>query len=349
MKKLYVVLSLFTASTIALAQEAPPDSAAKFTEPATITTPPDTAAKPAESSPVPAEVKTSAVDSTSASKPDTVPAVSAPDTANANAILSSDTLNKKITDMGVAVAPATLAFRVKPGKSETKYVTITNDTYKPNKFKISFSDFTMDRGGSIVQVPIGKDGEFGLTKWIMASPSFVELKPGEKKKIAVTITLPDEDSANKSVCALMMIDLTKEREYIVPSDAMEGNYVMGVIPTYGFGVYIYQNPPNVKINKVEITSFTFNYDSLNKYVRIMAKNVGDGMGFCKSFVEITNLNTGKSEKFPLRQFTIFPGLERDLDFVIPGSISKGNYSAMAVLDFGSNEEIEAAEVEFKVE
>lgn len=264
--------------------------------------------------------------------------------------LSVDTAKVKITDMGVAVAPSSLRFRVRPGKSETRYVTITNDTYHPQKFKMSFSDFGMTNSGSIKQKPVGKtDNEYGLTKWITASPNYVEVQPGEKKKIAVEVNLPDEDAAYKAAWCLLMIDQAKEKDYIMPPDLKDGNIGMGVIPVFGFGVYIYQNPPNVKINKVEIISFTFNYDKQNRYVHLRAKNVGDGIGFCKSYVEINNLNTGYAERLALRQFNVLPGQEREFEFMLPGNIPKGKYSILGVLDFGSEEELEAAEMEITVE
>ncbi len=261
-----------------------------------------------------------------------------------------DTSKKGITDLGVAVAPAMMFYRVKPGETKVEFLTVTNDTYKKNKFKLTFSDFTMNDKGAIQQIPVGKATEYGLSRWITAAPNYIELNPGEKKKIAITVTLPNVDSAYRSLCALLMLDQVIDKEYIGPPSPSNPNQVsMGVIPTYGFGVYIYQNPPNVKINKVEIVNFTFAYDTANKYITLHVKNVGDGMGFCKSYIELTNLTTGKNERIPLRSFTVFPKKERTLDFMIPGKIAKGKYNAMAVLDFGSKEEIEAAEREFTVQ
>ena len=264
--------------------------------------------------------------------------------------LKVDTSKVKITDMGVAVAPSTMRFRVKPGKSETKYVTITNDTYHPHKFKLTFSDFGMSNTGAIQQKPVGKiDNEFGLTKWITASPNYVDVAAGEKKKIAIEVNIPDVDEAYKAAWCILMIDQAKEKDYIVPPSTKEGNIAMGVIPVFGFGVYIYQNPPNVKINKVEIISFTFNYDKNNRYIHLRAKNMGDGIGFCKSYIEMNNLNTGYAERLALKQFNVLPGQEREFEFMLPGNIPKGKYSIMGVLDFGSEEELEAAEMEITVE
>jgi hypothetical protein len=262
-------------------------------------------------------------------------------------IFSQDIPDDGITDLGVAVSPSTLRFRAKPGTSETQTITITNDTKKTEKFKIGFLDFEVENSGKAATLPSNIQSEYGLSKWITVSSNFIELKPGEVRKLTVTINIPNEDKAYKSAWCIMMVDQAKEKEILAP-DAGNETVAMGVVPVFGFGIYIFQNPPNVKINKVEIQNFTFNYDDKNKYAGIVAKNVGDGIGFCTAFFEITNLKTGEVEKHKLRKFTIFPGKTREFNFQLPGKIEKGKYSVLAVLDFGSKEEVEAAEIEVEV-
>ena len=283
--------------------------------------------------------QTAAVDSAKA--PENKPAVTEP--------ASSGQGSDSITDMGIAVSPSTVRFRTKPGTTETKYLTITNDTRKHEKFKISVTDYDMNNGGGVKQLPAGQNHEYGLSKWVSISPSFVELKPGEKKKIGVTIKLPEDSVSYRAGWCLVMVDETTEKKFISPPNNQKTDMVMGVIPVFGFGIFIFQNPPNVKINKVEISNFQFQHDDKNKYVSIIAKNIGDGLGFCSAYVEINNLNTGYKEKLKLKQFTIFPKMERTFTYTLPGNLTKGNYIATGVLDFGSGEEVEAAELEFKIE
>ncbi|MBI2270833.1 MAG: hypothetical protein HYU69_10835 [Bacteroidetes bacterium] len=253
-----------------------------------------------------------------------------------------------ITDLGVAVSPSNVRFRTKPGSSETKYITVTNDTHKSEKFKISFADYNMNNQGAVAQLPIGQNHEYGVSKWMSITPSFVELKAGEKKKIAVTLSIPDDPTAYRAGWGLIMVDQTKERESLAPPKDQKDNIVMGVIPVFGFGIFVFQNPPNVKINKVEILKFNYAYDDKNRYVNITVKNVGDGLAFCKAYIEISNLNNGFKDKLMLRQLTIFPGMERNIDYTLPGALPKGKYVATAVMDFGSDSEVEAAELEFTI-
>ncbi|MBL4752206.1 MAG: hypothetical protein JKY52_01215 [Flavobacteriales bacterium] len=253
-----------------------------------------------------------------------------------------------ITDLGVAVAPSIMRFRATPGESQTQYLTITNDTYKHQNFRITFSDFDLTDEGAAQQLPFGVEHEYGLTKWITADQTFIKLKPGEAKKIAVSVNLPDEPEAYRAAWSMMMVDLEKEREYLVPPKSGE-NVAMGIVPTFGFGIFIYQNPPNTTINKVEISRFEFTYDDKNRYVSIGVENVGDGIGFCVVYVELSNLSNGKQERLPLKRITVLPGQKRDLEFAFPGNTGKGRYSVMGVLDFGSDTELEAAEMEILVE
>lgn len=264
-------------------------------------------------------------------------------------------IKDSITDMGVAVAPAMVKFNTIPGYSDVKYVTITNDTKKPEKFKISIADYDMSDRGSVKQLPANIFHEYGISKWITISPSFVELKAGEAKKIAITLSVPDSASAYRAGWAMLIIDEMKERQAITPKSADGKTMAMGIIPTFGFAVYMFQNPPNVKVNKLELTKLKYvSNDQSNPNVtsrgtiHASARNVGDGLGFSKMYIELTNINNGYKTKLSSKQFTIFPKMERNFDFPLPGELPPGKYIGSVILDFGSDETLDAAEIEFEI-
>ncbi|MDB9989881.1 DUF916 domain-containing protein [Flavobacteriales bacterium] len=249
-----------------------------------------------------------------------------------------------IKGYGVAVAPSSMRFRVKPGSVEKKYLTVTNDTYKSYKFSLSFADIEMGRNGKVGQLPVGQIAEFGLSRWISASPNFIELAPGEKKKIEITLDVPDEEKSIRAGWCIGMLDEANERKKIVGNPDEKG-FSMGVVPTFGFGIYFYQNPPSLDVSDVEIRDFSFSYDEESKYVHLLVKNIGKGISRSKAYIELNDLKTGYYEKMDLKVFNILPGREREFDFKLPGDLPKGHYSIMGVLDFGSEEEIKAASKE----
>ena len=265
--------------------------------------------------------------------------------------LNADT---SIAGLGVAVSPSHLNFNLKPGQSKTQSVKITNDTKKPYKFKISFQDFNVEGKDRVNGIKAG-EGTNSLSKWTTATPSFVEVAPGQSAKIAITVKIPDDESANKAAWCIMMVDQAEERKSLsFAGDPNDKKMAFGVIPVFAFGVYIYQNPPNVAVNKVEIQGFKLNTvkdkdGKTKRTIEIEAKNIGDGIAFSTAYVELTNTSTGKQQRLMVKQFTIYPGGIRNFSYDLPAGLEKGNYTAVGVLDFGSKEEIQAAEMEFKIE
>lgn len=261
-----------------------------------------------------------------------------------NVKLDTNTVSKqqKSKGLGVAVSPSSMRFNVSIGKTQTKYLYVTNDTEKNYSFKITFDDVDMDVDGKVGK-PNDSNYEYGLTKWISAAPNFIELAPFEKAKIEITVNVPEDEKAHHAAWCLAMIDQVTERKTIESNE--NDLMTLGIIPTFGFGVYFYQNPPDLKVNDVEIVDFTFNYDDNRKYVSLIAKNNGKGISRSKVYVELNELGSGFYEKLDLKVFNILPGRTREFNFVLPGSMPKGRYSLMGVLDFGSDEEVKAASKE----
>jgi hypothetical protein len=75
------------------------------------------------------------------------------------------------------------------------------------------------------------------------------------------------------------------------------------------------------------------------------KNAGETFLKCNSYIELTNLSTGETKRVTTRGFTMLPALNRNTSFRIPNDIPPGRYSVLAVMDYGSRDEVEAAEME----
>ncbi len=183
-------------------------------------------------------------------------------------------------DMGVAVSPSSMHLNIKPGTSVTKEIKVINNTKKLNKFNVTFNDFEMNHQGKPVN-PQPNNCKYCLSKYISASPTYFELKPGEEIKVKLTITLPESEEAYRALWTIVAIDQVVDRPPL-DLEPKPNRLAMGVIPSIGFGVYIYQNPPNVKINKVNIEKFQFMEKDGKRYFELKVKNVGDGISFCNS-------------------------------------------------------------------
>jgi hypothetical protein len=265
-------------------------------------------------------------------------------TANAQ---TADTSAAK--DVGVAVSPSHINFNLKPGQTRTYDVKVTNETVISRSFTVTIKDYDVDNAGKTAFMEAGSS-KYGMSNWLSVSPSFFELKPGMVQKVTVTLAVPDSGFTNRAAWSIMLIEEKKQRESL-DNSGNDKKISLGVIPTFGFGVYIYQNPPTVKNNKVEIRNFKFQKgrEAKQRNIELTLVNAGDGIASCVSYVELTNQSTGRQQKLMVKRFTILPGYTRNYLFALPENLEKGKYSAVGVLDYGSKDVVEAAELEFTIE
>ncbi len=254
------------------------------------------------------------------------------------------------SNLGISVSPSTLRFNVKPGLTQTKAVKISNDSKKKVSFQVAFQDYGLGTGGK-QDVSVSSDYKNALSKYIVVSPTLVELNPKEAKVVTVTIDIPPGDAYAIAMWTTLILDQVTDRSKLEIPDANNNTMAMGINTSFGFGINVFQNPPNVVSNSVEIQAMKFIKATASKagIIEIKAKNTGDGIGYCLYYLELTNLLTGKQTKLKVKQFSIFPGYEKEFSFELPNELGKGKYSALAVLDFGNKEELRTAELEFFID
>lgn len=250
---------------------------------------------------------------------------------------------------GVSVSPAHFHLGLKQSDSKMYSISITNDTPSSQSFNLKMYDFNMNGKGKSSFLPAGK-GDYSLSQWTSISPTFVELKPYEKRKVNFTVTIPNTDKGRKAAWSIIMVEQQEARTSLSPNNKNDNTVALGVIPTYAFGIFVYQNPPNVKLNQVEFVDFLYNdIEGMAKTITIEAENKGDGISYSTAYIDLTNTSTGDQQRLKVKKFTILPGLIRDFKFDVPKSLPKGNYIAVGVLDFENSEEIQAAKMEFTLE
>lgn len=249
--------------------------------------------------------------------------------------------------VGVSVSPSHFHFKQKQGEVKTYDITIKNSTSTPKEFNINIYDFDMNGKGKSSFLPAGK-GKFSLAKWVNLSPTFVQLKPFENKKVKVTVSVPSDDSGRKAAWSILMVEQQAPRSNLLNTQKDGNTIALGIVPTFAFGVFAYQNPPNVLVNKVEFTDFQLKDVITGKALYIEVQNQGDGIAYCTSYIDLTNLDTGDQQRLKVKNFTIVPELVRDFNFTLPENLPKGKYLAVGVLDYESSDEIQAARMEFEI-
>ena len=269
-------------------------------------------------------------------------------------IFTSNTLegqNKTKQDspksLGVSVSPSHFHFIQEQGQIKTYDITVKNTTSTAKSFNVNIYDFDMNGKGKSSFLPPG-EGKYSLSKWMNISPTFIELEPFKTKKVKVTVSVPSDDNGRKAAWSILMIEQEAPRNNLVNTKKDGNTVAFGIVPTFAFGIFAYQNPPNVLTNNIEFTEFQFlENDAVNKLL-LEVQNKGDGIAYCTSYIDLTNLDTGEQQRLRVKNFTIVPDLTRDFIFNLPQTLQKGKYLAVGVLDYESSEEIQAAKLEFEI-
>jgi len=249
---------------------------------------------------------------------------------------------------GVTVSPSHIKFNVDIGKIKTKNIKVSNFTSKTQKFKVVYNDFDISNDGKSSFMDAGSSN-YSLSKLINISPTFLEIEPGGSKDVTITVSVPADPEANKAAWGVILIEQVEEKKVLDPGNTSGETVAFGITPTYAFGVWLYQNPPHVENMNVDITNFLYTKKDFSNVLFLNVKNQGDGISFCNAYVELTNLNNGSQNILGGKRYTILPGYERSFIFELPEQLQKGNYSAVGVLDYNSDSEIVAAELEFNVD
>lgn len=254
--------------------------------------------------------------------------------------------NDDVDTKGISVSPAHFHLNIKPGQSKTYKIKINNDTESKKEFKVNLYDFNMNGKGKSSFLPAGS-GEYSLSKWMNVSPTFFEVKAGEKKEISFTVAVPNDETGNRAAWSIIMIEQAEPRKQLQPAQKGSGTVALGVVPTFAFGVFVYQNPPTVKTENVEMTDFKMETKNDENTIFIEAENKGDGIAYCTSYIDMINNATGAQVRLTVKKFTIVPGLVRDFVFKLPAMVP-GDYTAIGVLDYEGSDEIQAAKMQITI-
>lgn len=253
-----------------------------------------------------------------------------------------------IRAQGAAVAPSRVYFDASVGESQSKIMRVTNTASVKQAFTVTFSDFeAIGSLGKTQQLDLGSSLH-SIGQWLTASPSFFELEPGVVQEVKLILSVPNVPEANEVKWGSVLVKLAKEQK-----DALdkEGNKMgFGIMETFQFVLFAFQTPPTITEKSAYIVDFKLIKDIENskQELKVDIANTGRSIVNCASYIDITNMGNGKNQRLKAKAFTMLPDTKREMNFLIPADIEAGNYTALAVVDYGSREDIAAAEMEFVI-
>lgn len=253
--------------------------------------------------------------------------------------------NKKQT---VSISPATLYFNAGQGESQTQNVNIVNGLPYPVQFKVSLADFMKVQSGGVEYSPAASLPQ-SCAKWVTLGNNYVEVQPGEKSTVPITLEVPDTSGAIEEMKWVMVFLEGMEQDF---KNTSSGSVNASIKKNFRVGVQVYQTPPNIL--KKELRMVSFKALPIRGHYKVTCVNDGSVLLRCLSYIDLISSETGeKTRVYPDKEqqnlFKILPGQTRDIDFVIPSSTPKGTYTGIAIIDANDDEvPLEAAQLEVEL-
>lgn len=246
----------------------------------------------------------------------------------------------------LSVNPVKLSFDLgSPNSTQTQVINITNNSDINQALEIYTGDWNRKEDGSHGYFAAGST-PYSCATWVTTNTNFLNIPPGETERVVVTLQAPERaEDLEKMKWAMLYLQGSKVRERV---QEMNENLQTRVNEVMRFGIHIYQTPPHLKELSASVQNLEANPKTAGLY-NLEVLNTGSVMAKVKSFLELTNVATGEEFRGEVEECPIFPSGKRIMSLALPKDLPKGQYSMLAILDYGDPNSLEAIEKVITVE
>lgn len=245
----------------------------------------------------------------------------------------------------ISIQPSVLDFRLGPAAVQAQSVSITNFSGKKLVFQAYLADWLRDSTGGH-QYFRPDTLEESCASWIQLNKNLLEVEPNETAELLIQLQTPaDIEKLKKMKWAMLFIQSADELDSTSRAQKQIQTQIKEIMR---IGIHIYQTPPVASLLQAKALSLKPAGPEKNAFEFLM-KNTGEGMLQCKSFLEFTEVSTGKVYRSEKTEYPVFPNGIRKTKLVMPADLPKGKYSALAVLDIGEDMPLEAIEREVEIQ
>ncbi len=237
------------------------------------------------------------------------------------------------------VSPVKLFFNAEPGSSQIKTIVVKNHSNNSNSFLLSVNDFSINNTGQREFFPANSTKR-SISNWMTISPTFFELAPNGEQQISISIQPPiDEYGSRWGV--INVRTAAEKMTFEADKDLAAGMVISPRIVVDIFQTARGIGQLNAKIDQLrEIES---NEPGKRLFTALVTNN-SDIIIQCKSYLILSNVQTGVEKIYPAKLFESYPKNTHRITFDLPSDIDKGTYALAAILDYGNTSTLEGTQI-----
>jgi hypothetical protein len=217
----------------------------------------------------------------------------------------------------IALSPAIIMVRCKPGQSTTQTLTIVNHTADEVRFNLATEDVVVREGKRFFS-PAGQIAN-GIASSAVASPTSVVVKAGEEASVQVTITIPPE-TGQRAVATFFRGGI------ISPGNGAIGlGASLGTLITFNVS-----RDYQVEAGPVQASLQT---PAANVILSEELRNTGSEPVMPKGVIVILNTSGKRVAKAPFTSHRLLPGERLIFAATNPAQLAPGRYRTLSSFEF----------------
>jgi hypothetical protein len=217
----------------------------------------------------------------------------------------------------IALSPAIIMVRCKPGQSTTQTLTIVNRTADEVRFSLETQDVIVSEGKRSFS-PAGRIAN-GIASTSVASPASLVVKAGEEASVQVTFTLPPVTSQRAVVTFFRG----------VVAHAEKGTIGLGV----SLGTLITFNLSSDYKVEAGLVDASLQTPSANMILSEELRNIGSDPVIPKGVIVILNGSGKRVAKAPFTPQRLLPGERLIFVATNPAKLGPGHYRTLSSFEF----------------
>jgi len=244
------------------------------------------------------------------------------------------------------VDPMLFSLQVLRGDTLSRAFSVLNESSEVKRFQVVTKDWVFSRTGEEKELEQGENPR-GCASWVTVTPRDFTLGPGERETIRFSLSVPRRGMAGSHWCAMYVVPFDRPR--LATRAAGEGRTLSIFVQLRAKVSVVATVEPGLDA-RGEITGIKVRYARQNRKILtdVTFSNPGNVLLQCRGRVEIRNEVGETVLSFPMNRFTSLPGLDRTVTGEQAADLVPGEYSALAIVDFGGDYLV-AGEAFFRVE
>ncbi len=242
------------------------------------------------------------------------------------------------------VAPVKMYFKVDGGSKQMKKLTIKNHSSIKQQYVIVTEDFIIDKYGNKKTLPKNST-KSSCAEWLTFSQFFFDINPNESIEVDVTMSPPSGDMSSR--WAYMYVQTATERTAF---DADKESTRTGINLSARIAIQVFRSTKVKQEPKGIIEQLREDTEDTDggRVFTALIKNTGSTIFNSKVTILAANLTTGEETEITKIETEVYPGFSREIKFKLAKTLPKGEYSLVAILDYGSKTSLEGTRLNKKL-